>query len=387
MTFMKRVGRINVHAAVAAIICFSGSTGAQAASAADSILFAGVAFLDAPDRFPVARALIENIDRSGVPLNRVVLEALRRANIPIRLSLENSLRATALAFAFDDEYRIVERYGGSALKITTGISAQLLSIDFDGQVVKSAFPFLYEYVDVVEEEPGSDYAKQVASVMAPAFLDTTRAGVFQELIEMMQSLPSIDARCTARIMAIHPDTGTWSAARTRFGADSARMIRQLGAVLSRQLTTTARFPLLPMGDSRARAAMQARFANGEIYRLAIPTPDYDLIIDDFRTRRATVGRSASRRVDATGIQYALRVKALDSPVAAGEFRFVMLDTIPANKATSDPWGDVVSATKILTARIGTNTLRREKKWYDENELTKTAFPALPDWLLSKCVRQ
>lgn len=358
---------------------------AQRLDIRDSIQYSGIAFLEEPARFPTTNAMLRLAAARGTPVDSALVGALRRSGLSLRLGLAQGKSATALAFAFGDEYRIVERYSGDLRKVTTGISAQLLAIRFteNEQVIQSAFPFLFEYVDVMSKDPGVGYDGQVAAAILPAFVDPGASGVFQELVEMMQSLPAINAKCTAKVMVVDVDTGTWSAGLTRFAGDSARMRRSLGNTITGQFTSAARMPLLPVSDSRARSSMLARFANGEATNIRIPDPDFEILIENFRTRRMTLGRSASRRIDATGVQFAMRIATLGRTVASGEFRLITQDTLPASTESSDPWPVVLGVTKAQAARIGMNTLTRNSRWFDTNDLSRTAFPALPDWL-TKC---
>lgn len=361
----------------------------QNLTSSEPMQFAGIAYLDDSARFPVSQALMRAADRNGTRLGTVLQVALRRAGIPIRVGedLATSRRTTALAFAFETEYRVEERYDVGLTKTTTVIAGQLLAIDFENQVVKTSFPFLYEYVDIRDKDRPAEDARAIAAHILPAFVDTTHAGVFQDLVSAVQGLPSVTAGCTARIAGIRPDTATRRAGAARFGGDSIRLISSLATAIGGQLTASARLPLLPFREDRARAQMQARFDDGEIFNLQIPEPDYTIVIDDFRTRRATVGQNASRRVDATGIQYALSVTFQDRLIARGEFRLVQLDTVPVGKTSSDSWRDVIAVTKGLTANIGTNTFGRNERWFRTNDLSRTAFPALSDWLLGRCVEQ
>lgn len=362
---------------------------AQNLVSSEPIQFAGIAYLDDSTRFPVSRALRDAARQNGIRLEKVLQAALRRAGVSLQVddNLATSRRTTALALAFESEYRVQERYDGGITKTTTVITGQLLAIDFETQVVKISFPFLYEYVDAPGRGRPMEDVRAIAARILPAFVDTTQAGVFQDLVSAVQGLPSITARCSVRITAIRPDTVTQRVGAARFGADSARLIASLASAIGGQLIASAGLPLLPFSIDKARAQLQARFDDGEIFNLGIPESDYNIVIDDFRTRRATVGQNASRRVDATRIQYALQVTYDGRPIARGEFRLTQLDTVPVGKTSSDSWGDILAVTKGLTASVGINTLARNERWFRTNDLSQTAFPALPDWLFRQCVDQ
>jgi len=376
------------HAVLAAFVLLGSTAEGQRVASADPVQFAGIAYRDDSTRFPVVRTMLASARARQTPVEAALLSALERAGVPVRTDLSVSQRAVALAFVFEQEYQRVERYNGGLTKRSTVITAQLLSIDFDTQVIQAAYPFVYEFIDVDDPNRKGDETQRIVSQILPAFLDTTSAGVFRDLIEAVQALPPMRSRCTARITAIHADGPTLQAGAEHFGGDTTRILRSLASAIGGQLTASARLPLLPYQEDRARASMmRASFANGEIFNLRIPEHDYSIVIDSLRTRRATVGRSASRRIDATGLQYVIRVAFEENTIASGAFRMVQLDTVPASRAVAESWSDVLANAKVLSATIGTNTIRRNEAWFRQNDLARTAFPALPNWLRDRCSNQ
>lgn len=376
-------------------------------TALDSIQFAGVAYLARADeiatRFPVFEAMRTRAEASGRSLNQSLLAALQQAGLPLRIDLATRYGLT-MSFAVDDEYRVLQPLSqaatsetaldalsaapqprGARYRVVTGISGQLLTYDVreNEQVALSAYPVTYEYVDVINSPPGPAYAAQVASQILDDFVTSDPSGVFPQAAAALRLLPrSREARCKVRIAPITYDSLTGRAGQQRFGGGDTRIADALRNLVQRQLVTSAQLPLLPNGDSRARSEMLQRFANGEVFRLTIPEPDFEVVFSDMRTRQMEAGRSASRRVDATGVQVQIAVRVpFDSSIRVrGTYRFIVNDTVPVNQVAGDPWPHVTAAVTGLTTNLGRSMRRRDKEWFKKNDVVGSTFPALSDWL-------
>ena len=115
VTSLHRNGTRSLRRLLMAVgICLIVTTPARAQrlDIRDSIQYSGIAFLEEPARFPTTNAMLRLAAARGTPVDSALVGALRRSGLSLRLELVQGKSATALAFAFGDEYRIVERYSG-----------------------------------------------------------------------------------------------------------------------------------------------------------------------------------------------------------------------------------------------------------------------------------
>jgi hypothetical protein len=150
--------------------------------------------------------------------------------------------------------------------------------------------------------------------------------------------------------------------------------------------STSRQPLLPNGDSQARGQMQGRFANGEVFNLRIPAPDYDLGFTDMSLKRGVAGQNNIVRVEGTGLRYTLRATdtELKQPVTTGTFQVVQMDTLAVTSPPMDGWVAVSNALRQVTGSIGAAAERGDRKWLQANDATKNSMSTLPSWLRKRC---
>lgn len=373
------------------MLCTAAPDALSAQPTADSLRFAGVGYLgDAAtvdSLFPLATTLERLADEGGQSLSSRLLIALRRAGVPVTVGLADRT-GPALALAFDEEYRSVEAVQGMGFKIITTLSAQLLTIDFrDGfATVISALPSIVEYVDVQEARPGPSYTQRVADAILPAFMSDDTTGQFALLARAFAALPTPgSAICRVQLGEVSFDSVTTRLASPRFGTDTTRLRAALAREATRTWVTAARQPLLPSRSSQVQGQMQARFANGDIYRLRVPEPDYVLAIDNLAARRHVAAQNAALRIDAVGLQFEARVTVPGSPapLVRGVYRQVTLDTIPQLRTDTDTWAGLVNSLAGLTARLAVASRSNDRRWFDAVDVTRSSFPSLPAWI-KKC---
>lgn len=381
---LARTSGIAVAAALAApAVVHSQST------TTDSIQLAGVAYLsaakDVDSLFPIVSAVMKRATARDKPLSGVLLSAMTAAGVPVRTDYATRT-GRALAFAFDDEYQVVEQFG-KVYRVATVVSGQLLTIDFRTQQAVSAMPVTLDFLYLSDTEPDEGIKEKIISQVTEKFLDATPGGVFPSAVRVYQNLiPTTEGGCLVRLGDVAFDPTVAEATKGRFGADTVRLRRVLQSQLGRTWMTASRQPLLPIGDSQARGTMQGRFANGEVFNLRIPTADYELHFTGITTKRGVAGQNGVLRVEGTGLRYRLLVTdaELKQPVSSGTFSTVQMDTLSASSPPVDGWSAISNAVKSLTGAIGAAAARDDRKWLQSNDAEKTSATSLPTWMKKRC---
>lgn len=382
--------RLLCAAAIAFIGVFPRDARAAQAQATDSLQLAGVAFLAADaasdSLFPIAKAVMATATANGTTLNQALISAFRAAGLPVKADDVAVRAGKALAFAFEDEYQVLEQFG-KQYRIGTVITAQLLTIDFRTQQIVSAMPVTLDYLSFPEGEPTvKDQEAMIAGVTAQ-FLDQSEKGVFVNAANVFRNLiPASEGGCLVRLGAVTFDQTIRDATAARFGADTARLKRVLTSNFARTWMTTARQPLLPNENSQARNTMQGRFSNGEVFNLRIPKPDYEMEVQNLTTKRAVVGSNNVVRVEGTALRFRLLVTdtELRQPVTSGTFQAIKLDTMSVASPSTDGWTSVSNAVKSLMASVGRAAEQGDRKWLEVNDAEKKSFPSLPTWIRRRC---
>lgn len=289
-TFAAGRSIISAFIAIALVATLNVSAHAAGAAPRDTVYFAGAAFTSgvqaALQSMPVTDRVL---GQSGLAIvNQQLLKAL--AAVPPKhisleyselASLDGSTNATVLAAAIDRETVLIERIG-SQHKLLYEVAVQALFFDFRDKQVRFSIPITIQRIEVFDEQPTHE---QVNAVASRALLSTETASVASALASALENvtLPSAASR---RLRLV--DVSVSEAVRERLPG-FAQLVDAgvVGHEASKLISAQWHLGLLPYQSGQAvGGAMAARFADGRVYNLTIPTPDYRIVLrlDDFRSR-------------------------------------------------------------------------------------------------------
>lgn len=309
--------------------------------ASDSVFFAGVAFTgavsDSRRMLPHTRDVL---DEGGLlKMNRILSERLENAPpSKIRINttglarLDGTTSATVLALALDRETVLVERIG-SHYKLLVEIAAQALFFDFRDREVRASLPLTVQHIETYAEEPDSAI---VRGVVAEILLGSDPAGLASGLADSLREvrLPGPSAR---RIQIVSVEASESARRQVRVLGERVST-GVVGHEFSKILSSGLSLPLLPYRSGHAiGGTMAARFAEGRVYNISIPEPDYEihLVIEDFRGR--VLQERAAFRQELFGAYYRVTVS---EPLSETRYfdqtlRFGATRTVPSSQETFD----------------------------------------------------
>jgi hypothetical protein len=250
------------------------------------VYFAGIAYTGdkaaADEAFPYSSALL-NADGQIVTLNAALRAGFQQTPPPALnikygelASLDGSTSAIALAAGIDRETVVVEQIG-EHYKILVEIAANALFFDFREKMVVATRPVTLQRIETTTTPP-----------------DDAR---IREVVRYLLTSPTEDAFVASVVAAVHgtvmPEASSrrlqvasmvLSEAAKAELASGGRDVEVLPAMLATELTKyfgeRQRISLLPYQKGQAiGGAMSARFADGRVYRLSIPTPDYAINVE------------------------------------------------------------------------------------------------------------
>lgn len=262
------------------------------------IYWAGISFIGDASRvagdFPQIHTLLQErneIEQST--LEAALFERLQRASSTLSLKTVGQGMANlsvsaplVMTCAFDLELVRIEPFR-DLYRISVLISAQLLVIDFETLMVKSAHPVFLRLIDVAESMPSSNRIQSlvIAALSGNEEIQTNVFSILETRLENFDPRHSVGARVRVANVDIlreaEAEAGFSESARLHLEHDLAY---QLGKFLSEN----TKIPVLPY--SRALnpdeavitdlgqaigGRMTTVFANGDIYTLQVPSADYE----------------------------------------------------------------------------------------------------------------
>lgn len=287
-TVVERFQLLSARASVVLLWCFL-SGGAAVASSSDAdrytdVYFAGIAFtgsLDTAEQaFPYAESIIHDASRSAA--FREAFSAGFSRSPPVALTIRNDLArldgttsAIVLAAAIDRETVVVEQIGDQ-YKILVEIAGNALFFDFREKMVIASRALTLQHTDLSDVVP--DQAR-IAGIVEQLLTGSDNSAFVPNFVEIVQGIriPQASSR-RMQVAEVHLDE-TAIAALTGPGRTADALQQTLGHEFTKIFGDRQQISLLPFRKGAAIGReMSARFADGRVYMLTIPEPDYVISI-------------------------------------------------------------------------------------------------------------
>jgi hypothetical protein len=293
------------------------------------------------DRFPYSQRISDSFGAPG--LNGLIREALG-AQPPKAFELDTVElaelkgrdQAITVALVMSGETVSVEQFG-SYSKLFVQLRAQAMFFDFKTMTVLRAYPFSVAYVDLLDHRPtaaeletrvrtlylGSGATPGIVARFAGALAHASLPDQVPRFLQVSRAELSDEVRALlpAALAAGPGVSETWVA-----------------DMLAEAISSRTGVPILPYAKGHAIGqVMSMRIADGSVYELKLPEPDYAIGVDLLRFGRfehASVAAGSS-------YIYASKVRMkVEQPLSGrvyldSEFKNGEVKTVPASQQTVD----------------------------------------------------
>lgn len=349
---------------------------AQAADKAQQVYWAGFAFTgEQAARRDVAPHSTRVVDERGAEaLNQTLGAALRRQP-PTHLQvisdqlakLDGTTSATVLATALDREMVSVEPIGDQ-YKVLVEVALQALFFDFRERQVIASYPLTLQRIDLREYRPDED---EIDAIVAGLLYGGAATDLPQVLAQTLSSaqLPSASTR---RLQVGAVTLSDAARAKLPDPAMEGALRATLAHELSKALSSNTGIGLLPPATGEAiGGAMAARFADGKVYQLKIPEPDYVVKLQLEAMKSGVVGETAAMKTMLFGTFFQVSVTEpfsgkvfFDQPLRKGATKVV-----PVTQWRVDQWSaNYETVLAGFDAFAGAAAKRADSRaWLDEQK--------------------
>lgn len=275
-------------------------------------------------------------------LNQVLNTALKRtppASLHLidqaQARLDGSTSAVVLAAALDREMVSIEPIGNQ-YKVLIEVALQALFFDFREQQVIASYPMTLQRIDVLDRKPGE-------TEVQAAIADLLYGGSATDLPQVLAATLHPVRLPNAAVKRLQVSGVSLSDAFVEKMPESSQadLVRaSLALELSKALASNTGVGLLPPNSGAAiGGAMAARFADGKVYQLKIPAPDYVISLDVDAMKSGVVEQTAAMRTLLFGAFYSISVK---EPYSGKVFydqalRKGATKVVPATQQEVDQW--------------------------------------------------
>lgn len=349
---------------------------AHAADKVQQAYWAGFAYTgEQAARSEVAPHSTRVIDRRGAEaLNQQLAGALRRQP-PSHLQLisdqlaklDGTTSATVLAAALDRELVSVEPIGDQ-YKVLVEVALQALFFDFRERQVIASYPMTLQRIDLQDDRPSEG---DIDAIIADLLYGTAATALPQVLAQTLANaqLPNASMR---RLQVGGVTLSDAARVKLPDPAMEGTLRATLAHELSKTLSSNTGIGLLPPATGEAiGGAMAARFADGKVYQLKIPEPDYVVTLTLDAMKSGVVNETAAMKTMLFGAFFQVKVTEpfsgkvyFDQPLRKGATKVV-----PVTQWRVDQWSaNYETVLAGFDAFAGAAAKRADSRaWLDEQK--------------------
>ncbi len=336
-------------------------------------------------RFPFSKQLELTQSAAGNSLNKQLAQALAQ-NQPTNFTLQQGAlselkgqdQAIVVALVITGETVSAERFGDVA-KLLTQVRAQAMFFDFKTMTVVRAYPFSFTHLDVIDHYPSpAEMAERFRSVY---YGEQGKAGILARFTDIVSkaSIPNNVPRFVQvnqvkigdEARELMPDELKTPGVAETWAAD----------LFSESLSSKTGIPLLPYAKGHAiGSVMSMRIADGDVYMLKLPEPDYTIALQIPRFKKIKSGESSSGASYIYGAYSNIKIQEPTSNrvYLEADFKNGEVKLVPASQDTTDDFPAYYDAIKGLFVKLSDNLAGNKSDWLKSS----TASPNIAQQITS-----
>lgn len=345
---------------------------ALAAPARDTVYFAGVAYtgyaVNIDTSFPHISRLL---GQHGIAmLNKKLRARITRATLPETISfdslgsIKDASRATALALGLNSESTTIEHIG-SVYKLRVEISAQALFFNFHNKQVLGGFPFIIDYITVLQAAPTErDIDDAYRQIIFGAGDMHSLAAVFTSTLARAQ-VPNPSSKHLRVVSSTLGPKAIAYLKRYAPNVDINALPQQVAQAFGTYLAANQHISILPYSSSQAiGSAMAARFVQGSAYDLRVPQADYAIKLNVAGFKKLVSSHSDVATVYLYGAFVDVGVlEPLSGHVYFSQrLKQGLTKTVPASQSSVDNWGPTFDTLKTLFSNFTNSLTNADNPW-------------------------
>lgn len=360
------------HAAIT--IALVGACSAEAS--ASDIYFAGFAFVgeaqSIASSFPLTQQLVGDGHTPSVIDTALAsrIANIRNAGFTLVTDRLGTLgpdapSALAMSFALDRESVSVEEIGGLH-KVVVDLSAEVLIFDFKEKAVIGSYPISVEFIDTLRQAPTQG---DVLRIVENLYTGARGLSIFDEFAKTVSGL-TLNAAPTCRwqVTEVSIDDGARSVLPEHLVTQESTLKATLAQNFSKYLSVNQHLGVLPYVTGQAIGnKMATRFADGTVFNLRVPEPDYTISLSLKPFKRLTFGTSAAGSSLVYGAFLGVAAK---EPVSGATYFDATIKNgatkvVPAGQATIDEWPSYEESLLVLMDKFTKQLSTPTEDWAEK----------------------
>jgi hypothetical protein len=321
-------------------------------------------------RFPYTKRLEAAQAAAGNPFNKLINQAVAQnkpANFELNTTALKELKGqdqvVVAALMITGETVSAERFGNVA-KLLTQVRAQAMFFDFKSMTVLRAYPFSFTHLDVIDRMPTQEEMNK--RFEAVYFGEQGKLGIFDRFAAAINQA-TIPTSVPRYVQVSKVNIGQEALDILPANLKSTNEVAQTWAadLFGERLSNKTKVSLLPYSKGYAIGnVMSMRIADGDVYMLKLPEPDYTITLDVPRFKKIKSGEAAAGTSYIYGAFANVKIQEptsgksyMDADFKNGEVKLV-----PASQDTLDDFPAYHDALKGLFEKLSENLAGNKTDW-------------------------
>jgi hypothetical protein len=339
---------------------------------ATPVYFAGFALAgnasESEAAFPITSQILRETSQSGgYPIEQSLWASVQSAahsELVIKRELgsgDDSSDLVAMAFVLDWENVSSELVAGST-KLVVDLHAQVLVFDFNSKKVIGSYPIAVQLLHSVD---GPTTAELEASLVRRLYFGSEGESIFRRFAERLSSVsvkPSTGNYI--RVVSVELEDNARQAVAD-YAQDESVLISRVADSFGKRLAENQKVSYVPYAKGSAIGSkMAARFANGEIFQLELPEPDYRVHLRLRGFKKVLLDSNSVESAWAYGSYMNVAVKDFDDQKVYldAPFKFGAVKKVVAGSEGIDDWTAYQESMFTLIDQITLQSAKPDKAW-------------------------
>lgn len=351
-------------------------TSAYSADHAQKVYFAGFALAgnaaESTAAFPITSKLLqEKSHADGMYLLEAELWKGIQRSAPSSIHLERGLAsdsasadAIAMAFVLEWENVSTETVAGRT-KLVADLHGQILIFDFQSMKAIGSYPVAYQLIDVLDNPPTE---KDKEALVRGMYFGATGNSIFNQVAKR---LPEVSAKPSTgnniQIVSIDLEAKAMQTLK-EMNVEPNVLISRTANTFGQRLFENARVSYIPYSKGTVIGSkMAARFANGDVYQLELPTPDYRIYLRVRGFKKAMLDSNDIQSAWGYASYMHLSIKSFDGGAVYidGPFKFAVTKNVIKGTHDQDDWTAYQESLFALIDQTTKQMAKPDSDWLDE----------------------
>jgi hypothetical protein len=287
------------------------------------------------------------------------------------LASVNDEDALGLTLALESELISVEKFD-EQYKLLIQISAQIMIFDFKEMKVVATYPIDVQFTDSLEMKPSEeDIRKRVANL----YFGDSKVNILDIFVSKIKNIDP-KKQYANHLKVVNVSLSEKAVQVIGQSISEAQLIQSIGQNFTRYLSVNQSVSVLPFTKGHAIGnKLAGRYANGEVYMMEIPEPDYaiDITLTALKKKKFSQNSAGTAFVYAAQANFKFYEPLTEDTFYEGKLFNGATKKVPASQTSVNDWPSYNDTLLSLFDKLTRVLDKPDKRWFKKHSGNASNF--------------